>query len=112
MPQTRLHLSNLQPPPTTPIAASGRFPPPPFSAAQLGTITGTVIDAQDEVVPGAAVTLDGPRPTTTARTVANDLGAFQFADLKPGVDYRLTISAKGFVDWSRRPSSLFVPASI
>ena len=73
------------------------------SAAQIGTISGTVTDAQDEVVPGAEVTVEGPDPGDSRKTVANDLGAFQFDGLKPNVAYRLTIQAKGFVDWKSSP---------
>lgn len=75
------------------------LPSAPVSAAQMGTIGGTVTDAQDEVVPGAEVTLEGPDPDDSRKAVANDMGAFQFDGLKPKVEYRVTIRAKGFVDW-------------
>ena len=65
----------------------------------MGSIGGTVTDAQDEVVPGAEVTLDGQNQDDSRKTVANDLGAFQFDGLKPKVKYRLTIRANEFVDW-------------
>ena len=45
----------------------------------------------------------GPRPWRFAQDVANVLGAFQFDGLKPNVAYRLTIQAKGFVDWKSSP---------
>ncbi len=57
------------------------------------------MDAQNEVVPGAAVTLDGPVSTDHTETFASDLGAFAIPGLKPGVAYHLTISAEGFVTW-------------
>jgi len=69
------------------------------SAAQTGSMTGTVLDAQDELVPGAEVTLDGATPTDHRETFASDEGAFQFVGLKPGA-YHLTISANGFVTWT------------
>jgi Carboxypeptidase regulatory-like domain len=75
----------------------------PVSAAQIGTISGTVTDAQDEVVPGAVVALGGADPDDSRKTVANDLGAFQFEGLRPNVTYHLTIQAKGFVDWKSSP---------
>jgi hypothetical protein len=84
-------------------SAAAPLPSAPVSAAQVGTIGGTVTDAQDEVVPGAEVVLDGPGPDDPRKTVANDLGAFQFDSLKPNIAYRLTIQAKGFVDWKSPP---------
>ena len=65
----------------------------------MGSIGGTVTDAQDDVVPGAEVTLEGQDPDDSRKTVANDMGAFHFDGLKPKVAYRMTIRAKGFVDW-------------
>ena len=62
-------------------------------------MTGTVLDAQDELVPGAAVTLDGATPNDHRETFASDNGAFRFVGLKPGA-YHLTISANGFVTWT------------
>jgi hypothetical protein len=84
-------------------SATATLPSAPVSAAQLATINGTVTDAQDEVVPGAEVTLEGPDPDDSRKIVANDLGAFQFEGLKPSVTYRITIRAKGFVDWKSSP---------
>lgn len=84
-------------------SAAAPIPSAPVSATQLGTINGTVTDAQDEVVPGAEVTLEGPDPDDSRKIVANDLGAFQFQGLKPSVSYRITIHAKGFVDWKSSP---------
>ena len=75
------------------------LPSAPISAAQMGSIGGTVTDAQDDVVPGAEVTLEDQDPGDSRSAVANDLGAFQFDGLKPKVAYRITIRAKGFVDW-------------
>lgn len=97
---------NAQPVPSNSAAAP--LPSAPVSGslvsvAQTGTINGTVTDAQDEVVPGAEVTLEDSGLDDSRKIVANDLGAFQFDGLKPGVTYRLTIQAKGFVDWKSSP---------
>ena len=71
----------------------------PAAPAQLGSINGTVTDAQDEVIPGAAVALEGPDPAGERKTIANDNGFFEFTNLTPGTGYRIAIKAKGFVDW-------------
>ncbi len=71
----------------------------PAIPAQPGTINGTVTDVQDEVIPGAALILEGPDGGNRKETTANDYGFFEFADVKPGAGYHLTIKAKGFADW-------------
>jgi hypothetical protein len=71
----------------------------PVVTAQLGIINGTVTDAQDEVIPGAAVALEGPDPGSARNTTANDNGFFEFTNVRPGTGYRITIKAKGLVDW-------------
>ena len=89
--------------PSAPVSAA------PVSGAQMGSIGGTVTDAQDDVVPGAEVTLEDPDPGDSHKSVANDMGAFQFDGLKPKVAYRITIRAKGFVDW-KSSSSIILSA--
>lgn len=89
--------SAAAPLPSAPVSAAPAF------SAQFATIGGTVTDAQDEVVPGAEVTLEGPDTADLREVAASDLGAFQFDGLKPNVTYRLTITAQGFVDWKSSP---------
>jgi hypothetical protein len=67
---------------------------------QSGTIIGTVIDVNNGTVPGATVVLEGPSLPDRQRVVANDNGFFQLSHLNPGIPYRLTVSAKGFADWT------------
>ncbi len=71
----------------------------PTATAQLGSINGTVTDAQDEVIPGAAVAIEGPDPGSERKTTSNDNGFFEFTSLSPGTGYHITIKAKGFADW-------------
>ncbi len=88
--------------PTPDLSANSQSSPLPSAsvpAVQTGSIGGTVTDAQDDVVPGAEITLDGQGPGDSRKTVANDLGAFQFDGIKPKVSYHITIRANGFVDW-------------
>jgi hypothetical protein len=83
----------------------------PAITAQLGTINGTVTDVQEEVIPGAAVVLEGPGGGSKRETTANDYGFFEFADVKPGTGYRLTIKAKGFADWVS-PAIVVAPGQV
>ncbi len=68
-------------------------------ATQTCTITGTITDVQDEIVPGATVALEGAVPADSRQAVANDSGFFEFKGLKPGIAYHVTVEAKGFVSW-------------
>jgi hypothetical protein len=70
---------------------------------QAATISGTAADGSGDVIPGAAVALDGPAPADHHTTVANEDGGFVFNGLNPGTPYHVTISAKGFADWSSQP---------
>jgi hypothetical protein len=67
---------------------------------QQGSISGTVIDVNNDIIPGATVVLEGPVHGDRRTVVANDNGAFQFDDLKPGIHYHVTISANGFINWT------------
>ncbi len=67
---------------------------------QPGSISGTVTDVNNDIVPGANVVLEGPVPGEHRSIVAKDDGSFNFDALKPGIPYRITISANGFVNWT------------
>jgi hypothetical protein len=67
---------------------------------QTATVSGTVTDVNNDTVPGAAVALDGPSPTDHRAVTANDDGFFELHELRPGTTYHVTVSAKGFADWS------------
>jgi hypothetical protein len=69
-------------------------------APQAGTIIGTVIDTNGGTIPGAVVVLQGASPSDGRTAVANDSGFFQFTGVSSGTQYRLTVSAKGFANWS------------
>jgi len=76
---------------------------PPLASApnpHPGTISGTVIDVNDEIVPGATVLLEDPIRHEHRTVVANDNGAFEFDNLKPGTNYHVAISANGVVTWT------------
>jgi hypothetical protein len=67
---------------------------------QPGSISGTVTDMNDAIVPGATVALETPAPGERRTVEANDNGFFDFAGLKPGTPYHVTVSANGFVSWT------------
>ena len=72
-------------------------------------IVGTVTDVNDNTVPGATVVLEGPMPTDRRTVVTKDNGFFEFQDLQPGTRYRVTVSAKGFANWTS-PALILKPS--
>jgi Carboxypeptidase regulatory-like domain len=67
---------------------------------QQGSISGTVIAMNDDIIPGATVVIESPVQGDRRTVVANDNGAFQLDGLKPGIPYHITISANGFTNWT------------
>jgi len=66
---------------------------------EAGHITGTVTDANGDVLAGATVVLQGPGLKDPQQFLSNDNGFFEFNQLDPGT-YRVTITAPDFADWT------------
>jgi hypothetical protein len=69
-------------------------------APQPGTIVGTTTDTNGGTIPNATIVLQGIAPGDRYTAQTNDHGFFQITGVKPGTSYRLSVSAKGFGDWS------------
>jgi Carboxypeptidase regulatory-like domain len=72
----------------------------PAPAPQTGTLIGTVTDVNDDLVLGATVALEGPSPADHQSVETNDSGFFKLDHLNPGITYHVTVSARGFADWT------------
>lgn len=70
------------------------------SQPRAATITGTVIDVNDDPVEEATVVLEGAAAEDRKNITTTDNGSFEFQNLKPGVPYHLTISGNGFSTWT------------
>jgi hypothetical protein len=68
-----------------------------------GSISGTVLDINDGVVPGATVVLECHNPCTGKSTIAGETGAFEFTNVSLGTPYEVAMSASGFKDWTSPP---------
>ncbi len=79
-----------------PALARGTNAPAP----EIGNISGTVQDVNDDLVPGATVMLQCSSPCENRTATANDNAAFDFRDLNLGVPYQVRISVNGFEDWT------------
>jgi len=66
---------------------------------QPGVIVGTVVDVNDDAIPGATVIIEGPTLPSRRTVVSNDKGFFQFSDVEPDT-YHVRISAPGFAGWA------------
>jgi Carboxypeptidase regulatory-like domain len=73
---------------------------PDTPTPQPGIIVGTVVDVNEDAIPGATVTLEGPVVRDFRTVVSNDNGFFEFKDLEPETTYHVTISAQGFASWT------------
>lgn len=67
----------------------------PQSAANSGTIEGTVTDTTGAVIPGAQVTVENPVSRLSRSAVTDATGKYQITNL-PFNHYHLVISAQGF----------------
>ena len=79
------------------VAAQPSLPNDPSLS---GNISGTVMDSENDVVPGATVVLDGPASTPARTAVADDNGGFHFDTVQPGIPYHVTVNAQGFAKWT------------
>src|SRR5262249_46398654 len=68
-----------------------------------GSISGTVVDVNNAIVPGATVVLRCLSPCQEESTIAGDTGAFAFQKLSLGTPYEVAVSASGFKDWNSTP---------
>lgn len=78
------------------IMAPGRAGAQEFRAS----ITGTVLDAQGGVLPGAVVTATNTDTNVAAEAVTNSEGLYRVTSLIPG-PYRVNVALKGFKTYSR-----------
>ena len=92
--------------PSAVVDASQPVPDAPSAATQTGNISGTVTDAQGDLVTDVTVVLEGPTPADHASRAVDDNGFFNFTGVKPGVPYHVTISGPGFEKWTSEPITL------
>jgi hypothetical protein len=66
-----------------------------FAQTNRGTITGTVTDQSQSVVPGANITITNTRTNEVRKLTSSQTGAYSAVDLDP-VTYRVEVEMKGF----------------
>ena len=65
------------------------------SQSNYASLTGTVFDPQQQVVPGCTIQLSSVSTNSSRQATTNDLGIFQISGLLPG-NYVLSVTAPGF----------------
>jgi len=78
---------------------------PEVPKPQPGVIVGTVVDMNDDAIPGASVILESPTLQSPHTVVSNDKGFFEFDDVEPET-YHVEITAHGFAAWTSPDSAL------
>lgn len=71
-----------------------------WGQVDIGSISGTVADSTNAIVPGAVVTVRNQGNNTTQQTTTNSSGNYTFPNLMVG-DYSITAEAKGFQKYLR-----------
>src|SRR5208283_360505 len=82
------------------VAALTFLPSPGFGQNASCSLSGTVYDASNAVVPKAKAVLTDEATNTTRETASNGSGFFSISAIQPG-SYTVTISAPGFAVWER-----------
>ncbi|HEY9503247.1 MAG TPA: carboxypeptidase-like regulatory domain-containing protein, partial [Pyrinomonadaceae bacterium] len=62
--------------------------------SNYATLSGTVLDPQKKVIPGASLQLTSESTQASRQVSSNDQGQFQFTALLPG-EYKLSVQAPG-----------------
>ena len=69
---------------------------PVFSQSDSASLSGTIVDASQGVLPGAAVTATNVDTGVETRTTGNDRGIYNFPSLPPGT-YNVAVEVPGFL---------------
>jgi hypothetical protein len=85
--------------------------------AATAIITGTVLDVNGNLVPGATVVLNDASSDDRREVTADDSAAFKFDSVKSGIPYEISVHLKGFSAWTSpaivlEPSQFLIMDSI
>jgi len=73
--------------------------------AQLRTVYGTVVDKEENELPGGVVYLKNTKTQTVKTYIAEEKGEFRFSGLDPNVDYEIHAEKEGMTSTKRTISS-------
>ena len=87
------------------LLLSSRPPRRAVLAQDTGTVSGTVVDTTDQVVPGATVTLTNEATADARTAVTDERGEFTFRAVPPGT-YTVPLELPGFRKYEQRNNVL------
>lgn len=90
-------------------SATASNPGGTLAVVASATITGTILDVNGDLVPGATVVLNGAGSGERREVTADDSAAFKFDSVRPGTRYEVTVQVKGFSTWTS-PSIVLQPS--
>jgi hypothetical protein len=73
--------------------------------ARLRTVHGTVVDKEENELPGGVVYLKNTRTQVVKTNIAQERGEFRFSGLDPNVDYEIHAETEGMTSTKRTISS-------
>lgn len=73
--------------------------------AQLRTVHGTVVDKEENELPGGVVYLKNTKTLTVKTYIAEEKGEYRFSGLDPNVDYEIHAEKEGMTSTKRTISS-------
>jgi len=73
--------------------------------AQLRTVHGTVVDKEENELPGGVVYLKNSKTLTVRTYIAEEKGEYRFSGLDPNVDYEIHAEKEGMTSTKRTISS-------
>src|SRR5574340_10566 len=71
---------------------------PAFSQTGAGSVSGTVRDANEAVIPGASITLTNSETNVSYKTESSAVGTYYFGEIPRG-PYSLAVEKQGFNRW-------------
>jgi len=71
-----------------------------LAQSTFATLTGTITDSSNAVLPGATITVTNERTQSVRTSVTDNVGFYQVANLDPG-PYRIVATLSGFADQTR-----------
>ena len=72
-----------------------------LAQSTFATLTGTITDSSNAVLPGATITVTNERTQSVRTSVTDNVGFYQVANLDPG-PYRIVATLSGFADQTRQ----------
>ena len=83
------------------VSGAGLLPRAVFAQTVTGTISGTITDAQNQVIPGATVSVIAEATSESRETVSDSKGDFQVTNLRPG-RYTVKVALQSFRTLERK----------